>query len=136
MKIWNYTVILIFLALIFEFAGFHVSGTILTFVGISVSDGTAGFQSSDFWTAMTDLLLGAVGLGLAFGVLTRAPSENYVVLPFLIYNVLLFFAILTGILSVAQTMPSWIFYISLAIIAPLAVGFVISAVEFFRGGDQ
>lgn len=41
----------------------------------------------------------------------------------------------TGVIAYAFTQQDWIGYLTLIIVAPLTIGFIISAVEFFRGTD-
>lgn len=135
MKIWNYVVISIFLALLFEMAGIPIASSLLERVGIDVAEGTAGFKGAEFWRGILVLLGGAVAGGLVIGFLTRASSENYVILVFIAAEVVLFTAPLLEIISVAQGYGGWIFYITLLITAPLIVGFGIAIYEHFRGTD-
>ena len=135
MKMFNYVVLSIFLALLFEMAGLSVSSSILNVVGINVTEGVSGFETSTFWIAIIVLLAGGIAGGIAIGFITKSSSENYVILPFISAEIVLFSAVMIGIVNVARTMGGWIFYITLLIIAPLLVGFGIAAYEHFRGTD-
>ena len=135
MKMFNYVVFSIFLALFFEMVGLSVSSSILNVVGINVTEGVSGFETSTFWIAIIVLLAGGIVGGIAIGYITKSSSENYVILPFISAEIVLFSAVMIGIVNVARTMDGWIFYIILLIIAPLLVGFGIAAYEHFRGTD-
>ena len=135
MKMFNYVVISIFLALLFEMAGLSVSTEMLSLVGINLEAGVAGFETSIFWIAIVVLLAGGLVGGITIGYLTKSSSENYVILPFITAEIVLFTSVMIGIVSKASVLPQWIFYITLLIIAPLLVGFGIAAYEHFRGND-
>ena len=135
MKMWNYVVISVFLALLFEMGGFSVSGSLLELLGINLESGVAGFKSSTFWIALVALLGTAAVTGISIGFFTKSSTENYVILPFILGEILLFATVMLGIVLVASGIGGWVFYITLLIMAPLIVGFAISAYEHFRGSD-
>ena len=128
MKIWNYVVISVFLALLFQMAGFSVASSLLDRIGINLDTGVAGFKSSTFWTALVILLGSATVAGVSVGYITKSSSENYVILPFIIAEIFLFSSVMIGIISN---------YNSLAkdTRSPLIVGFGIAIYEHFRGTD-
>src|SRR4030042_4544956 len=126
MKIWNYVVISVFLALLFQMAGFSVASSLLDRIGINLDTGVAGFKSSTFWTALVILLGSATVAGVSVGYITKSSSENYVILPFIIAEIFLFSSVMIGIISIAQGIGGWVFYITLLILSPLIVGFGIA----------
>jgi len=132
---WNYVFISVFLALIFEMAGIPVASSMLGYIGINLDEGVSSFQSSVFWIALVVMLSAATVSGIAIGFLTKSQSENYVIIPFIVAQVFIFLSVLIGIASQAQVIGGWVFYITLLIIAPLVVGFAVSAYETFRGSD-
>lgn len=135
MKMWNYIVISVFLALLFEMAGIPVATGLLNDIGINVDSGVAAFKSGSFWTALIALLAVGVGAAIAMGILTKSATENYVILPFILTEVVIFLIPIIGIMSQAQAIGGWIFYLSLLILAPLIVGFGVAMYEHFRGTD-
>ena len=135
MKMWNYLVILAFLALLFEFAGLSIASTLLSWLGVSIEEGVSAFESGLLWSKLKFYLAGAVGARILVGFITKSSSENYVLLPLITAEIGAFIICLTGILSVASAQGAWIFYITLLIISPLTVGFAVAAYQHFRGID-
>jgi hypothetical protein len=135
MKLWNYIVISVFLAFLFELAGIPVSGDLLEYVGIAT---TSSFvTNSALYLAIFGaggILIG-LGIAIAIGSLTKNPTENYVILPFIIGGMVLFMSTFTGIIIKAFSYEQWVGLIVSLILSPLLVGFIIAAVEFFRGTD-
>lgn len=133
MKLWNYIFISVLLALLFSFAGIPVGGTLLGYIGVSATDFT--LDNSTFWITITTLLAAGVGAGIAIGFITKAQSENYVVLPFISVGALTFFVSFAGIIGAASDIGGWVFKITLLILAPLMVGFALALMDYFRGTD-
>jgi len=135
MKMWNYIFLSVFLALLFEMAGFPAFRNSLSVIGINISSGISGIQSSTFWIYLLAILgVGSAG-AIIIGLFSRSQVENYVIVPIILLEAGIFIFPLYGIMSIAQSIGGWIFYIALLIIAPLAIGFVVSAYEHFRGTD-
>lgn len=135
MKMWNYVVIAVFLALLFEMSGLSVASSLLSRIGISLEQGVSAFKSGIFYLTLVGLLGASAVSGITIGYLTKSPSENYVILPFIIAEILFFSVSMIGIVSVASGIGGWIYYLTLLIVAPLLVGFGVSAYEHFRGTD-
>ena len=135
MKMWNYVVISVFLALIFEMAGMSVASSLLSNLGINLETGAAGFKSGTFWIALVLLLTTATIAGITIGFFTKVSSENFVILPFVVAEILIFSSVMLGILSIAQDIGGWVFSITLLIMTPLIIGFGVAAYEHFRGTD-
>lgn len=137
MKMWNYLVMCLFLALFFQLAGMPIAASLLEQVGIDI-EGAGFIQDSLLYLAIfgTAGILIGLGAGIIVGIITRSNPENYVILPFIIGQAVLFFATFTGIIQYSfNNFPGWIAYITLLIMAPLAIGFIIAAYEHFRGTD-
>ena len=135
MRMFNYVVISVFLALIFEMAGLSVASSMLSWMGISLITGTAAFKASVFYVALIALLAAGGLSGIAVGFITKSPSENYVVLPFIIAQMVVFSSVMIGIVSLTEGMGDWVFYITLLLLSPLIVGFAWTLIESFRGRD-
>ena len=137
MKIWNYIVMIVVLEIVLELAGIPIASNILNYVGIDIATG-ASIKSSLLYLGIFGvggILVGVVG-GIVIGYFTKSSPENFIILPFIVGGGVLFGATLTGIITYAYAnYSSWVAHLILVIIAPLAVGFFIGLVEFFRGTD-
>jgi len=136
MKVWNYVIISVGLAFLFEIAGMPVATSLLSYLGLSAtgfSVKTASLYLAIFGGA--GILIG-IGTGIAVGFITKSPPENFIILPFIIAGIVLFLSTFIGIINYAVgNFPGWIATITLFIMGILGVGFIISCVEFFRGTD-
>lgn len=135
MKMWNYVVISVFLALIFEMAGMSVASSLLERLGINLETGTAGIKSSVFWIALIALIGLSFAGSIIAGFFTKAAIENLIIVGFISTQIIIFSSVMLGILSLAQGIGGWVFFITLLIIAPLIIGFGVAAYEHFRGTD-
>lgn len=137
MKYWNYVIISVGLALLFELAGIPLASSILGYVGINLTTGFS-LKTAGLYLAILGgggILIG-LGTGIAIGFLTKSQPENFVILPFIIGGATIFFSVWTAIVTYAfANFASWIAYITLFISGLLGTGFVISAYEHFRGTD-
>jgi len=131
MKFFNYVMISVGLALIMEWAGFNVSGTLLSSLGLN-SD-VIGIKSFYIYTTFTVITFVA---GIVIGFLTKAKSENWVVLPMIVWGTTNFIIVFIGIAGYASAhLSGWVAKIVYFIMGMLAVGFVVSAYEHWRGTD-
>ncbi len=136
MKYWNYIMISVGIALLFELGGIPISSQILEYVGIS----TTGFslKTASLYLGIFGVggILIGLALGIAIGTITRSQPENFIILPFIVGGATIFFSVWTGIVTYAfGNLASWIAYITLFVAGLLGTGFVISAYEHFRGTD-
>jgi|TARA_Y100000310_G_C20501058_1_gene724007 hypothetical protein len=132
MKFWNYAIISVGLALLFQLGGIDVGSHLLNTLGIVPAVGI-GIRGSSLW-------LSIIGIGviasIIVGGITRTSPENYVIWPIIIASGTLFIAPLLGVVIAAKTLASqWVYYITLFIMAILTTGFVVSLYEHFRGTD-
>lgn len=142
MKFYNFAMISVILAFIFELAGIPVASGLLSYVGISAAGLT--FKSAALYTGIflgSGILVG-IGAGVAIGVLTKSAPENYIVLGFLITSGTFFLTTAYGIVTaVWNTIPLgdpfvWVSYITTLVMGALAIGFIITIpTETFRGGS-
>jgi hypothetical protein len=137
---WNYIVISVLLAVLFEMGGIQVTDTLVGYFGLSLSDGAGGMMSEGtFWNFIfnsTTGILVAVGISaLAVGFLTKSNPENYLVLAIIIAGSATFLATFVGVIGAARAIDStgWIYYLSLLLMGPLLVGYVVSMIDYFRG---
>ena len=139
MKVWNYLIIFVSIALLFWMAGIDVTGVtdILNKIGIIDAEGAMNINSANTLrtTIIALLVLGAAS-GIAIGFFTKSKSENYVILPIITGTLLVVFINFSyNIMNYAFSQGDWVGYITLMIFGPLSVGFAWSLIEFFRGTD-
>ena len=136
MKVYNYVIISICLAMLFELAGMPIAESLLETIGFSSSSST--FEGTAFWTVVLTLGAALVG-GIAISYFTKSSSENYVIWTAASIYFFAFIAPFAGILLHAQTYATgdleWIWYIILFLMSALMVGFAVSLIEFLRGTD-
>jgi len=143
MKVWNYVFIFVTLSLILWMAGIEVVGVkvLLNTLGFLDSNGIIDLNSSNTMrVAIITLLIAAVGAALVIGFITKSQSENYVILPIITgvgvtFGIITFIDLSYSIISYGFSQADWVGYITLAIFGPLAIGFILSLIEFFRGTD-
>ena len=74
--------------------------------------------------------------GIAVGFITKAQSENYVILPFIVGSLYFFGGSFVSIINDSWgTHSPWVSYVITIILGVLSVGYLISLIEFFRGTD-
>jgi hypothetical protein len=136
MRFYNYALIGIGLAIIFELAGMSIAGSFLDYIGVDV---TSGFNitGSGFWIIVIATIGGASAVGIASGLLGRSISENYILVPVIIGISTSLIVPLIGLELYARTnfLGTWIHIVTMFISAILIMGYIVSLVDFFRGTD-
>lgn len=138
MKFYNFILLIVGLSIIFQLAGIAIDGDLLSWMGVDLTSAETPFDfiGSGAYIKITLLLIAGIGTGIAVGFLTKANSENYVILPFVTTGTAIFFTTSIGIIDYAWgNYPGWIAYITFFIMSLLTVGFLISLMEWFRGTD-
>ena len=142
MRVYNYMIITIGLAFLLTISGVDIAfGSVLSNLGISFNDDNT-IVSQDISNSLLYLaIFGGAGIliglvtGVIIGAITRSPSENYVILPFIVGTLTIYIGIWMSIINYSIALNSWVTYVILAICLPLSVGYLISLIEFFRGTD-
>lgn len=130
MKVYWMVVFSAFLMVLFHIAGFHTEDSwivknldILSLVGI---------EQSAFWLKVVALFsLSAVGTAVASAFFSTDPQwivKSIFIMPTLVLLILDFINVLTMV-------DGWVYWIVLAIIAPIASGWLIAILEFWEGRD-
>ncbi len=90
MKVFNYVILIVGMIAIFEMGGIPTGfSNLLQVVGINV--GTASTTvGSTFYITVLAVLAAATLTGIAVGFITKASSENYVILPLIISSFFFF----------------------------------------------
>ena len=134
-KYFNYAMIMVGLALLFEMAGLPVAHEMLKALGLETlftRGGVLAIKGSTIWVAAAGITVIA---GMLIGAFTRTSPENYIVWPIILLTIPIFSAPLIGIYKVAANYPDWIFVPTAFIMGLLSVGFMVSIWETFRGRD-
>lgn len=153
MKVWNYVVIIMGLAILFYIAGIGIEGqsAIFNLTGVQTNDTGSGvgqfnsnlFSISDFFknifskTVIIGILAGLGLAGIVAGISGgRYSVENFIILPFITGVLALFIQVMLGVInnSIASG-QSWVAAIVVALLVPFMVAFALALVEFFRGTD-
>ena len=137
MKIYNYTVFMALMMVLFYVAGFQFtfSSEVLKAFGIINAQGLidlSGLQSSTFFIALASLFaLGSVGMiaGMVAGFNFSFILRGLFIMPILV----LFVGDLVSILNL--TSGTWVFWIIAIILIPLIVGYAIALSEYWDGRD-
>ena len=133
MKLYYFLTILVGVMILMNLAGINTSsGYLLTYLGIMHPE---DFQSSQLYNTIAAIFIAAVVSGVVIGFFTKASPESILIAP--LAGILLLFVgdIISIITYVSGLGVEWAKYVILAILAPLAIGYIISVVEFWRGND-
>ncbi len=142
MKIWNYIVIFITLFMFLEFVGFPMGfASTLSYFGITMVDSqlvSADIASS----ALYSYLFGTVGIlilaggAVIIGLFSKSFDVNLILLPVITTVLVKFVSAGWIIVKYAQeTGQSWLTGIVAMIFIPFTIGYIVAAVEWFRGTD-
>jgi hypothetical protein len=144
MKIYYYVVFTTLLIILFFIAGFQQMATtqIAVKVGIfnltsvnptpSVSGVTSTSTNLSLWSVIALLFIAGGAATAVVGLLT---GVNFA---FLIKGAIMMTpltALITDLISILFFVSGWVYWVILAIIAPLVVGYVIALTEFWEGRD-
>ena len=132
--------------LLFALAGIDVDGgnTSSQNFGLDLnnSEGMPTITTSDFYKSLFAENIGILIIGLAVGIgiarLTNSPPENFIILPIISTHLVIFGKFLINLMQymVTQSQSNPIISgITVLILAPLTIGYLISLIEFFRGSD-
>ena len=147
-KTYTAVVIALTIMLIMTFCGLPTGfSNILSKVGFTFADGAiesvdvAGSSFFQFLFNNTDgIMLSAIGAAILIGFLTKASTENFILLPFITGVLVLFVGTFAGIMNMVigstGAGTEWVAAIVVTIFLPITVGLVISLAEWFKGADN
>lgn len=140
MKVWNYVYLLVGVSILLELMGLDLSGTgILSAIGYSRSATAINFDFTLGTFFSSFLLIGTLAgaaTGIIVGLFTRATPENYIVYGMVTGGTLtLFTGVITQIVGGISGAAMWIQGLTIIIIAPFAIGYLLALAEFLRGTD-
>ncbi len=137
MKVYNYIIMITGMLLLLAYAGIPLSTNILAQLGITT--GSFALTSSAFWNYLFGtagiLLIGTLTSAIAIGYFTKSPTENYIILGFIVSWLYIFVSSFVSLINYSLEIGGWISAVIMLILAPLSVGMIIALVEFFRGTD-
>lgn len=137
-RVFLYIMIMVTLTIMFQIFGFLVQPDIgiTNNFGITYSeeDGLGwGSQGSSFWSRISTLLIAATATGIIIGFLTKAQTENYIVLGIMAAVFFAFVGTFDTMLNFFENQAVWIQVSAALIIIPMAIGYMITMIEYFRG---
>lgn len=143
MKVWNYIIIMLTMVIFLTFTGFtpSASPTSNLSIGFNVTSETnpvsVDFQNSSWYQSMIlALIAGSVG-AVAIGLFTKQFEWKLVILTPMLALAGLFISVGWSIVQLAiSTGEGWLVAVIATIFIPLMVGFGISVMEWFAGGDN
>ena len=133
MKVYFYVVITLGLMILLNMAGIEVPSNYLI-NNLNIFD-LENFTNSTFYLELIGVLLVSIGF-IIIGSFTRTPPESSLIAGFVSGTLVL---LVGDIISIYIHMKSlgvdWAANLTLLILAPFLIGFIISAIEFWRGAD-
>lgn len=146
MKFFNYVFIMIGIMVIFNAAGYTppVGGMVKTLV-INNDSGECkeppctvltNIQSSTWVSKLILALKAAAVVGIVAGIVFNLPSINYLIAGGLSLFLGLFLIDLVWLYGkMIEHGDTWLVFLMTAIFAPLIIGFIVTAIEWWRGSD-
>ena len=133
-KIFNYTVLLVGLLILLNFAGLPTaSSELLKMLGYN---SLTGITSSTFYIEIIALLAAAVGGAIAIGIFTKQSTESIIVAPFAALLLAWSIADAVSIITYVNSFGlAWLTFIMTLIFVPLIAGYFIAIVQWWRGND-
>jgi hypothetical protein len=131
-RVYTYVVMSAGLILMLQMAGIPTAiGKIAAFFGLSLT--AQSISLSDFFIAAGAVMAAAVVSGVGIGLLTRSSPDSYLIAP-MASVLLLLVGTFTSVADYAfSNYSGWVASLAALIFLPIAIGFVISLVEFIRG---
>lgn len=140
MKLSNFIAIISGLMILFFLAGLNGSvGFVLGTLKLA-SDAT-GLSSSALYTLIIGIITAGTAVGIGIGFLTKSPVENLLIVP----AVLAFAFFLGDLLSIigmanlacgVGSSCRWIYWVTVGIIAPMGLIFLMALIDWWRGRDS
>ena len=134
-KVFTYAILSAGLMLICSLMGILQPTSFFSFFGIS-TNGLNISQSPIYDIIRDNILLSILLVGITVGLLTRSSPESYIVAS-LCAELLVFVGSFVSIYNSinASTSGDWTAKVMLVLMAPVAIGFFISLVSYWRGTE-
>ena len=134
-KVFTYVMLSVGMILIMNSMGIPTGvSTILSWIGLA--DPTQAIDTSLFFIAVAAVFSASAVVGIIIGTLTRSSPESYIAAAFT-GGLLVFAGTFTSVINYIQaaTGNDWAAKVMLVIMAPVAIGYGISLVSYWRGAD-
>lgn len=134
-KVFTYAMLSVGMMLILNIMGIPTGvTTILSWVGLA--NPTQAIDTSLFFGAIATVFAVSTVTGIVVGLFTRASPESYIASA-LCGGLLVFLGTFTAIINYASASSgtNWEYYVVLVILAPVAIGYGISLISYWRGAD-
>jgi len=136
MKTYNYIFIMVGLMILLSFAGIDTtSGYVLG--KLNIIDNPENIQGGGLNKELGAIFLAIAVGGIAIGFLTKSSPEIYLIAPFAAILILFLGDVISIITYMKGNYPEsvWMYRLTLLVLGSIAVGFIISVVEWWRGTD-
>lgn len=134
-KVFTYAILSVGMMLIMNIMGIPTGvTTILSWVGLA--NPTQAIDTSLFFTAIIAVFAATAITGIIIGTLTRSSPESYIIAP-LVSGLVVFVGTFTSVINYASasTGNDWASKVILVLLAPVAIGYGISLISYWRGAD-
>ena len=146
MKVFNYIIITTGIMILVALAGIDIEGSDNNFqrFGININNDPthSSIDTSDFYNKLFNINTGLLIIGILSGVViswaTGGKPENYIILPIISTHLIYFGIFMSNLIKYTisnSTEVPVIGYLSLLLLSPLAIGYLLALIEFFRGND-
>jgi len=145
MRLYTFVVIMLGVMILFNAAGYNppVGGMIKTFVigddsecGSPPCTKIESIQHSTWYTKFKTILGLAAGVGVVAGLYFTLPSISYLIAGLLSFFLGLFMVDLIWLYTkIIEHGETWMIFAMTAVFAPLVIGFIITAIEWWKGTD-
>ena len=142
-RVYTYILIMTGMMILLELGGIQTGlNALLVLIGISITglgttsaNITTSTLSDVLFSSSSGLLIAGIATGaIIAGLFTRSSPENFILLPLITGIGFAFAGTFVSVINYAVTNGSVLTgSIAVLIMAPMAVGYVISLAEFFRG---
>ena len=133
-KVFTYAILSVGMMLIMNLMGIPTGvTTILSWIGLA--NPNQAIDTSLFFTAILGVFAATAITGIIIGTFTNASPESYLVAP-LAAGLIVFVGTFTEIINTSAARgQDWAYYATLVILAPVAIGYGISLISYWRGTD-
>jgi len=145
MKLYNFVIIMLGIMILFNAAGYNppVGGMVKKFIIGDDSECSSppctkieSIQHTKWYTDLNKVLKLAASVGVIAGLYFTLPSISYLIAGLLSFFLGLFMVDLIWLYTkIIEHGEVWMIFLMTSIFAPLLIGFIITAIEWWQGSD-